>query len=235
MYKFKYHPEIIAQFPAVQAGVLFGRNVPNRKTPAELKARYFSEQAAVLEEIGKTPLSELESLSTWRSAFRQFGVNPTRYRSAIEALLRRLTKKGDIPSINALVDAGNLVSIRHQIPVAVFDAGKIDGSILVRFARGEERFTPLFEKDFEHPEPGEVIFIDGNDLVAARRWCWRQSDQSASRPDTQSVIISTEAHHPAGEQAVRQAIGDLQSLLEEFLGGEFVSGVVNARKPEIEG
>ena len=235
MYKFQYHPEIIAQFPAVQAGVLIGRNVPNRKTPAELKERYFSEQAVILEQIGETPLSELESLSAWRSAFRQFRVNPTKYRSAIEALLRRLTKKGDIPSINTLVDAGNLVSIRHRIPVAVFDADKINGLILVRFALGEERFTPLFEKDFEHPEPGEVIFIDGNDLVAARRWCWRQSDQSASHPDTKSVLIVTEAHHPAGEQAVRQAIGDLQSLLEEFLGGEFVSGVVNAGKPDFEG
>ena len=39
-------------------------------------------------------------------------------RSAAEALLRRLTKQGSIPSINTLVDIGNLVSIRYALPVA---------------------------------------------------------------------------------------------------------------------
>ena len=46
-------------------------------------------------------------------AIRGFGVDPTQYRSAAEALLRRLSKSGEIPSINALVDLGNLVSIRY--------------------------------------------------------------------------------------------------------------------------
>lgn len=233
--KFEYDAEILARFPDVQAGVLFCHGISNQPTPEGLKERYFAEQGAVLEQIGETPLSELESLSAWRFAFRQFGVNPTKYRSAIEALLRRLTKKGDIPSINTLVDIGNLVSIRYQIPVAVFDVERTQGTILVRFATGDERFTPLFEKEYEHPEADEVIFIDGNGLVAARRWCWRQSDQSASRLDTQSVMIVTEAHHPGAEQDVRQAVSDLEALVGEFLGGEFVSGVANAQVPAVAG
>ncbi len=53
-------------------------------------------------------LSELPTLSAWRQAFRRFGANPTKHRSAAEALLRRL-QKGDIPGINTLVDIGNLV------------------------------------------------------------------------------------------------------------------------------
>jgi len=235
MRKFEYSAEILARFPDVQAGVLFCRGISNQPTPAGLKERYFLEQEAVLKQIGETPLSELDSLAAWRSAFRQFGVNPTKYRSAIEALLRRLTKKGDIPSINTLVDIGNLVSIRYQIPVAVFDVEKIKGTIAVRFAAGDERFTPLFEKAFEHPEPDEVIFIDGNDLVAARRWCWRQSDQSASRPDTRSVMIVTEAHHPSAEQVVRQAVVDLEALVDAYLGGEFFSGIANVHNPAVAG
>ncbi len=224
MYTFQYVPAITDAFPGIRAGVMFGRGMANRPTPLALQERYFAEQQAVLAQIGDTPLSELESLSAWRGAFRQFGVNPTKYRSAIEALLRRLTKKGDIPSINALVDIGNLVSIRYQVPVAVFDADRTNGSITVQFATGEERFTPLFEKAFEHPEPGEVIFIDGNGLVAARRWCWRQSDQSAARADTQSVIVVTEGHHPGAQEDVQQAIAAFQALAAEFLGGEMVFG-----------
>ena len=144
------------------------------------------------------------------------GVNPTKYRSAIEALLRRLTKKGDIPSINTLVDIGNLVSIRYRIPVAVFDLDRTADSILVRFAEGDEPFTPLFGKEEENPEPGEVIFVDGNGLVAARRWCWRQSDQSAARMDTRRVMVVTEALHPGAGEDVRAAAADLAGLYGEF-------------------
>ena len=75
----------------------------------------------MLARIGETPLSELPTLAAWRRAFRAFGVDPTAYRSAAEALLRRLTKQGSIPSINALVDIGNLVAIRYGLPVAMFD------------------------------------------------------------------------------------------------------------------
>ena len=47
------------------------------------------------------------------------------------ALLRRLTKKGDIPSINAVVDICNLVSIRYALPVAAFDLAAITGGVTV--------------------------------------------------------------------------------------------------------
>ncbi len=69
--------------------------------------------------------------------------------------------------------------------------------------------------------------MDGNDLVAARRWCWRQSDQTAARMDTTSVMIVTEAHHATALEAVQQAAADLQGLCEQFLGGEWDMGVVN--------
>ena len=99
------------------------------------------------------PFSELPSLAAWRRAFRAFGVDPTGYRSAAEALLRRLTKQGSIPSINTLVDIGNLVSIRHALPVAVFDQRAMTGGTTVRFATGDETFTDLGTGERESPEP----------------------------------------------------------------------------------
>src|SRR5215204_939012 len=118
---FQYSPQIIQNFPQVVGGVIIAKGMSNPPTPDALRERYFAEQEAVKARIGDTPLSELESLTAWRKAFSAFGVSPTQYRSAAEALLRRLTKKGDIPIINTLVDIGNLVSIRYGIPVAVVD------------------------------------------------------------------------------------------------------------------
>jgi DNA/RNA-binding domain of Phe-tRNA-synthetase-like protein len=175
-------------------------------------------------------LSELPSIAAWRRAFSQFGVKPTQYRSACEALLRRLTKQGDIPSINTLVDIGNLVSIRYALPVAVFDTQAVQGSVTVRFADSSERFTELGGDEIIHPEPGEVIFSDQAKMVMARRWCWRQSAESAAQSTTTNAIITVEAQHEGGRQAVEQAGADLLSLLREFAGGAFSMTVLDKDK-----
>src|SRR4029453_6962999 len=98
---FRYDPEVTARLPAVVGGVIHATDVRNGPSPAPLLAAFEAEQAAALARIGSTPLSELSSLAAWRRAFRAFGVDPTGYRSAAEALLRRLSKKGSTPSINA--------------------------------------------------------------------------------------------------------------------------------------
>jgi DNA/RNA-binding domain of Phe-tRNA-synthetase-like protein len=223
MLAFDYHPDILAAFPDLSGGVILARDLHAGSTPGPLQEAFFNEQHRVLERIGDSSLSELEPLAAWRRAFRTFGVNPTKYRSAAEALLRRLTKKGDIPSINTLVDLCNLVSIRYSIPVAAFDVRDLQGGITVHFAGGDERFTPLGESQVEHPETGEVIFSDQDGLVVARRWCWRQSAESAARPDTSQAVITLEAQHPGGRRDVGTALEDMLALLGKYTGGSFRS------------
>ena len=233
MLAFQYHPEIIERYPQVVGGVILARGLQNAPTSQALQEIYFAEQQSVITRIGDTPLSELELLAAWRSAFRAFGVNPTQYRSAVEALLRRLTKKGDIPSINAVVDICNLISIRYQLPVAAFDARELTGPITVQFASGSEHFKPLFATEYEHPEAGEVIFADNAGLVVARRWCWRQSDESATREDTATAIFTVEAQHPNGLEHIRAASADLLSLLDIYVGGEFITGIADSHNPRV--
>jgi DNA/RNA-binding domain of Phe-tRNA-synthetase-like protein len=221
MLPFQYDPKIVMRFPLLAGGAMSGVHLHNGPTPPGLLHVYQDEQQHILQRIGETPLSELESLAGWRAAFRMFGVDPTQYRSAAEALLRRLTKKGDIPSINAVVDACNLVSIRYALPVAAFDLRLLQPPISVHFATGEEAFRPLGEAAPEHPEPGEVIFSDAAGVVVARRWCWRQSQESAAQEDAEAVLFTIEAQHAGGRLAVESALGDLQKLLAEYAGGEY--------------
>jgi DNA/RNA-binding domain of Phe-tRNA-synthetase-like protein len=213
---FQYHPDIVASFPTVVGGVIVVHGLKNGPSPDALQAEYMAEQQAVIARIGNKPLSEIESLAAWRGVFRGFGLDPTQYRNAAEALLRRLTKQGNIPSINRMVDMGNLVSIRYALPVAVFDTRALQGSMTVRFADGSETFTPLGASVPEHPEPGEVIFADDRRLVVARRWCWRQSDESAARETTTNAVITVEAHHSTGHADVKTALDDLIGLLERY-------------------
>ena len=75
MTAFQYHPDILSQFPAVVGGFLVAHNMINGPSPDNLKQIYFQEQQSVLARIGEKPLSEIETLAAWRSAFRSFGVN----------------------------------------------------------------------------------------------------------------------------------------------------------------
>lgn len=227
MAAFQYHPDIIKRYPHIVGGVLVAEGMANGPTPEALEAIYGQEQRAALARIGDTPLSELGTLAAWRAAFRDFGVNPTRYRSAAEALLRRLTKKGDIPNINAIVDICNLVSIRYALPVAAFDRFRLTGPITVFFADGSENFTPLFQEEAEHPEPGEVIFADDAGMVVARRWCWRQSEESATHLQTTASVFTIEAHHANGRPDIEAALQDLQELLQAYAGGDFQVGILD--------
>ena len=213
---FTYDPVLFTKYPNTVGGVIIAHGLHNGDTPPALWADYTAEQQAVLARIGSKPLSEIESLAAWRRVFSSFGVDPTQYRSAAEALLRRLTKQGNIPSINLLVDLGNMVSIRYGLPVAIMDTAQVAESLTVRFADGSERFTTLGQNTVEHPEVGEVIFADTTGLVYARRWCWRQSAQSAAQPSTTHAIITVEAHHAAGRESVQAALNDLHSLLTTY-------------------
>lgn len=223
MQSFIYDRDILTRFPSISGGFIVGNGLKNGTSSNEVSRMYLVEQQAVIEKIGTTPLSELPTLAGWRAAFRVFGVDPTGYRSAAEALLRRLTKKGDIPSINTLVDLCNLVSIRYGLPVAAIDTRLVNLPITVRFARGDEEFVNLNQSEPDHPAPGEVIFTDEKDVVIARRWCWRQSEESAAREETTDVLITIEAQNESGPALVRSAVNDLQALLSVHVGGEYSS------------
>jgi len=212
---FTYHQAVADSYPTIRAGVINATGLANGPSPPELIEEYRVEKQAAVRRLEETPIAEIASIAAWRRAFTAFGVKPTQHRVAAESLLRRLHKTGDIPNISTLVDIGNLVSIRYALP-AIFDQATVTGSTTVRFAVGNESFTDLGSTDVVPPEPGEVIFVDDDDIVSARRWCWRQSSQSATSPDTVHALITVEGLHETAGRDVESALADLQSLLNVY-------------------
>jgi DNA/RNA-binding domain of Phe-tRNA-synthetase-like protein len=215
---FRYADELIARFPTIRAGVVLVSGARNGPPDAALRGEFEAVQRAVASMLAPTAsLADLPSLGAWRRVFSGFGVSPTKYRNAAEALLRRLQKQGEIPSVSTLVDVGNLVSIRHAVPVAVIDADQVAGPVTVCTATGDERFDDLGGTDGAHPEPGEVAFVDADGVVAARRWCWRQSHASAVGPGTTRALIVAEAHHDGAEADVAAAVASFVELFAAHL------------------
>ncbi len=78
-----------------------------------------------------------------RALYRRFGIDPTRYRPSSEALLRRLSREEPLPRINSLVDVANVVSLRLQVPVGLYDLARVRGPLVLRLGRAGEAYQGI--------------------------------------------------------------------------------------------
>src|SRR6202035_5557533 len=119
-------PEIWARFPQLVPGVLRLDGVDPKP---DVQALLVPWHARARERLAAGPESELAEVSAWRRAYAQMGLKPTQYRSAAEALLRRLRREGDLPRVHPLVDLGNALSLAFALPVAIFDLAGLAGAL----------------------------------------------------------------------------------------------------------
>jgi DNA/RNA-binding domain of Phe-tRNA-synthetase-like protein len=188
---FQHAKDVWADHPALAASAIFATGITPDAPVDELIAAHCSAAGARLATGSE---SELPEIQAWRRTFARMGLKPTQYRCAAESLLRRFRKEGALPRIHPLIDLCNAISIAYAIPVAVLDVAKISDWLEVRYAGGDEHYL-TFSGEIEHPEPGEVTFVDATGRSHARRWTNRQSGYSAVRDTTSTVLIVAEALH----------------------------------------
>ena len=75
-------------------------------------------------------LKELSGIAATRRVYRACGKDPSRYRPASEALIRRQLTGKSLYQIDTLVDLVNLASIAYGYSIGGFDADKFEGDTL---------------------------------------------------------------------------------------------------------
>ncbi len=75
-------------------------------------------------------LKELSGIAATRKVYRACGKDPSRYRPASEALIRRMLQGKNLYQIDTLVDLVNLASIAYGYSIGGFDADKFEGDTL---------------------------------------------------------------------------------------------------------
>lgn len=75
-------------------------------------------------------LKEIPSIAATRRVYRACGKDPSRYRPASEALIRRMLKGKELYQIDTLVDLINVASIAYGYSIGGFDADKFVGDTL---------------------------------------------------------------------------------------------------------
>lgn len=229
--QFSHHPAIWQQYPELVAGVLHARGIRQDVHADEAIARHEAAARARLQAAGSE--SELPEVQAWRRTFQRMGLKPTQYRCASESLLRRFKKEGAMPRIHPLIDVCNAISMAFGIPVAVLDVAQIRGPLQVRHADGKERYL-TFGGEIEHPDPGEVSFVDAEGNAHARRWTNRQSGLSAVRDGTTEVLIVCEAMHATAARDIPALVEAIREALRKVWSVEADSALLTAQSPRFE-
>jgi len=146
----------------------------------------------------------------WREAYRSFGAKPKKTPSSVEALRGRIEKCAVLPSINAIVDLYNAISIKFAVPVGGECLDAYAGQPrLVRAAGGEIFETVRDGVDvIEGVDPEEVIWRDDRG-VTCRRWNWRQCNRTRITDSSSHLWFVLEALGPMPDEALDSAASAL--------------------------
>lgn len=231
--KYSIAPAVFEKFPDYIRGVVLANGVTNGKSSPELIQLMREEEKSLQQRLKIEELITYPKVKSWREAFRSLGIKPSEYRSSIEAMTRRVLRGKELPSINALVDIGNILSLRHLLPVGGHALDEITEDIILRPATGEEEFVPFGSDEMEHPDAGEFIFAEGN-TVLTRRWSWRQANHSLTLVSTKVIEFNVDGLPPVSREEVELVSQEMADLTKKYCGGDFSIQYLSKDNPSID-
>ncbi|MEU0601532.1 phenylalanine--tRNA ligase beta subunit-related protein [Streptomyces sp. NPDC006393] len=211
---FRIAPAVADAFPDALIALVTATGLRGRE-PWPHTAAALEELERRLAEGSWRPADETDPrIEAWHTAYRSFGTNPRRIRPSVDALGRRLAKKGTLPRINPAVDSYNAVSVRHGLPAGAFDLDHVTGDVDIRHADGTESFTPLGEPGtVENPRPGEIVYTDTTDVLT-RHWNHRDAHRTRVTEDSTRVAFLLETLCAARDgHLLKAAAEELRGLL----------------------
>ncbi len=231
-FSYRIAPEVFEAHPGYCRGVVVFDQLDNRGDGAALLPQLRDAEQQVRDAVTGN-VAEHPRIAAWREAYRRFGAKPSEHRSSIEAMVRRVVQPGEIPSINPLVNIGNIVSLRHRLPAGVHPLGPGHETLELRAALPPDVFTPADGKPAESPLAGEIVFVAGHEVLT-RRWTWRQARGTQTLADTTRVFFNIDGLPPCSEEDVMAAMRDVTALVQAHCGGIIVcSGVLSAARPQL--
>jgi DNA/RNA-binding domain of Phe-tRNA-synthetase-like protein len=194
-------PEIFALRPDFCALSIHAANISN--APSDEHSA--SLLRAACQDIAIEPWVDAH-LESWREAYRAFGAKPQRTPCSAEALRKRALRDNTLPSVNAVVDLYNAISLRYALPVGGEDATLYDGNPMLVCAAGGEPFDTVSEGQpkTEPVDPGEVIWRDKRG-VTCRRWNWRQGTRTRITDNSTEMWFVLERLEPMPLTALEEA------------------------------
>lgn len=190
--------------PRTALGCLTAR-VKTEPSPVALLAE-MNQRELEIQEL-PFPRGVLESLQVEavRKAYKALGKDPARYRGSAEALLRRLVAGKGFPQVNTVVDVINLVSVESRLPVGLYDAAHLSGSVVFRAGRAGETYKGIGKYDLNLE--GLPVFADDQGPHGSAT---SDSERTMVTPQTTGILaIIVSFHGPEGLDRWTRRMSDL--------------------------
>lgn len=227
MKQFKIAPGVFDVFPHLEIGVVVYRGIDNRGAAADSAAALQSACAALRDRLAAHggSLPEIQDfVEAMKLIKRKKGC-----KGSLDAMARRIARGEDIGAINPVVNYYNSVSLRHLFTCGGETLTRIEGDMVLDFARGTEPFVPLGETEDAPPREGELVYRDDAGVVV-RSWIWREADRTKVDEDTADVLVYMENINPARGEEFRRALDDLYERIGR-LGGAGARHILSAHCP----
>lgn len=111
-------------------GACIEANVENTKYSSELWNEIHTTAEKIKSRYDVSAIKDIAAVAATRTIYKTCGKDPSRYRPAAEALMRRIIQGKELYQIDTLVDLINLASIAFGYSIGGFDADKFVGDTL---------------------------------------------------------------------------------------------------------
>ncbi len=127
----------------IRLGVAEIDGVTVRETDPALKAEIEAEGKAFRARHPGASSGDVPGVEDASGLYKAVGLDPTKTRPSNEALLRRVLKGEALYTVNTLVDALNLSSLREQIPFGLYDLDRVEPPVVLRRGGAGESYEGI--------------------------------------------------------------------------------------------
>ncbi len=229
---FKVSKEIFEKFPGLTIGIVVAKDIDNTGKNEEILSLIREKENEIRENFDTGSLSQNPKINVWRKAYSSFGAKPKKNKCSVENLYRQILSENSLRHLNKIVDLYNYISIKHLIPVGGDDLDKVEGNIVLRPAKGDEKFLELNSKETSNPKPGEIVYVDDSEVLC-RQWNWRECDKTKMTTETKNVALVIEGLAIFKKEEIESISKELSESINKFCNGETELFILNSEKTEI--
>ncbi len=231
--KISIEPKILENFPNAKIGWLRA-NVAVAGGAAHVRALKAGLEAR-LGDIGISADTMMmhPDVRRWREVYSAMGVKPSKYRSSLEALLRRVFK-GDMWEISSVVDCYDCVSALNLLPMGAHDVEKLRGGLTLRYAENGEKFYPLGAGDSVIECAARQVVYADEEKICCWLWNYRDTRDASVGGATKEALFLVDCAFETEWRSVEDGLAALAAELSAIGCKVRGSGAVSAAAPEAE-
>ncbi len=196
--------------------VLLGVNVVGNVSVSRDGSGLLAEVASKLRE--KFSLDDLKVhpiVRAYRDFYWKIGIDPTKQRPSGEALVRRALR-GKVPSINNVVDAGNVASMETLVPIGLYDLDRVKGKLRLRYAKEGEQFVPI-GGDEERLKGNQIVLADDEKVLHV--FPYRDSRLTMITEKTRNVLVVACGVAGVDAETIMNACSKASEYIVKLAGG----------------